>query len=86
MIVLDIELIEKNIINELGLFTDGSLQGISFRPPKTYKPSKQTKWKTNHRHGIAWGSEKLAYDKLCAVFYDIKEKNAEVFCRKTRKV
>ena len=30
LIVLDIELFEKNIIKELGLFNDGSLQGFSF--------------------------------------------------------
>ena len=33
MIVLDIELTEKNIIEELGLFINGSLQGFSFCPP-----------------------------------------------------
>ena len=35
-IVLDIELTEKNIIKELGLFIDGSVQGFSFCPPKTF--------------------------------------------------
>ena len=33
-IVLDIELTEKNVIKELGLFIDGSVQGFSFFPPK----------------------------------------------------
>ena len=36
---------------------------------------------TSHQHGIAWSSGKLDYDKLFAVFYDIKVKNAEVFAK-----
>ena len=78
-IVLDIELTDKNINKELGLFIDGSLQGFSFCPPKTFKPIKQTSWNTKHLHGIAWSSGKLDYEKLFAVFYDIKVMNAEVF-------
>ena len=81
LIVLIIELTEKNIIEELGLFIDGSLQGFSFRPPKTFKPNKQTTWNTKHQHGIAWSSGKLDYDKFFAVFYDIKVMNAEVFAK-----
>ena len=81
LIVLDIELTEKNIIKELGLFIDGSLQGFSFCPPKTFKPNRQTTWNTRHLHGIAWSNGKLDYEKLFAVFYDIKEMNAEVFAK-----
>ena len=77
--LLDIELTENNKIKELELFIDGSLQGFSFCPPKTFKPNKQTSWNTKHPHGIAWSSGKLDYDKLFAVFYDIKVMNAEVF-------
>ena len=80
-IVLDIELTDKNIVKELGLFIDGSVHGLSFCPPKTFKPNKQTTWNTRHLHGIAWNSGKLDYDKLFAVFYDIKVMNAEVFAR-----
>ena len=79
LIVLDVELTEQNIIKELGLFIDGSLQEFSFCPPKTFKPNKQTTWNTSHLHGIAWSSGKLDYDKLFGVFYDIKVMNAEVF-------
>ena len=79
LIVLDIELTEKNIKNELGLFIDGFQQGFSFRPPKTFKPNKQTTWNTGHLIGIAWSSGKLGYEKLFAVFYDLKVMNAEVF-------
>ena len=80
-IVLDIELTDKNVIKELGLFIDGSVQGFSFCSPKTFKPNKQTSWNTKHLHGIAWSSGKLDYDKLFALFYDIKLMNAEVFAK-----
>ena len=80
-IVLDIELTEKNINKELGLHVDGSVQGFSFCPPKSFKPNKQTTWNTSHLHGIAWISGKLEYEKLFAVFYDIKVMNAEVFAK-----
>ena len=81
LIVLDIELTEKNVIKELGLFIDGSVQGVSFCPPKTFKPNKQTTWNTNHLHGIAWSSGKLEYVKLFAVLHDITVMNAEVFAK-----
>ena len=79
LIVLDIELTDKNVIKELGLFIDGSVQRFSFCPPKTFKPNKQTTWITNHLQGIAWSSGKLEYEKLFP--YDIKEMNAEVFAK-----
>ena len=69
-IVLDIELTQKNIIKDLGLYFDGSLQGFSFCPPKSLKPNKQTTWNTSHLRGIAWSSGKQDYEKLFAVFYD----------------
>ena len=77
-IVLDIELTEKNIIKELGLL-------ISFCPPKTFKPNKQTIWNTRHPHGIAWSSGKLDHEKLFAFFYDITVMNAEVFAKRLEK-
>ena len=80
-IVLDIELTDKNVIKELGLSIDGSVQGFSFCPPKTLKSNKQTAWNTKHLHGIKWSSGKLDYDKLFCVFYDIKVMNAEVFAK-----
>ena len=81
LILLVIELTDKNIIKELGLYIDGSIQGFSFYPPKTFNPNKQTTWNTSHLHGIAWSSGKLDYEKLFAVFYDIKVMNAEVFAK-----
>ena len=85
LIVLDIELTEKKIIKELGLCSVGSLKGLSFCPPKTFKPNKQTTWNTSHLHGIAWSSGKLDYDNLCAVSYNIKVMNAEVFAKGLKK-
>ena len=86
LIVLDIELTERKIIKELGLFFDGSIQRFSFCPPKTFKPNKQTTWNTNHLYGIAWSNGKLDFDKLFAVFYDIKVMNAEVFAKDSKSV
>ena len=80
-IVLDIELTDENVIKQLGLFIDGSVQEFSFCPPKTFKPNKQTTWNTKHLHGISRSSGKLDYDKLFAVFYDIKVMNAKVFAK-----
>ena len=73
LIVLDIELTEKNITEELGLFIDGSVRGPSFCPPNTFTPNKQTTRNTSHLHGIAWSSGKLEYEKLFAVFYNIRK-------------
>ena len=81
LIVLDTELTEKNISKEPGTFIDGSLQGLSFCPPKTFRPKKQTTWNTIHLHGIAWSSGKLDYEKLLAVFYRIKVMKAEMFTK-----
>ena len=53
LIVLDIEVTDKNIMKELGLYFDGSLQVFSFCPPKTFKPNKQTTWNTSLLQGIA---------------------------------
>ena len=85
LIVLDIELTEKNVIKELKLFIVGSVQGFSFCPPKTFKPNKQTTWNTNHLHGIAWSSGKLDYEKLFTVLHDIKVLNAEVLAKEFEK-
>ena len=79
--VLDIELTEKTINKELGLYIGGSVQGSSFCPPKSFKPIKQTTWNTIHLHGIASSSGKQDNEKLFAVFYDIRVTNAEVFAK-----
>ena len=84
-IVLDTKLTEKNIIKELGLYNDGSVHGFTFCPPKSFKRNKQTTWNTSHRHGIAWSSGKLDYEKLFAVFNVRKVMNAEVFAKGFKK-
>ena len=81
LIVLDIELTEKNIIKGLGFYIDGSVQGFSFCPTKSFKRNKQTTWNRSHLHGIAWSSGKLNSEKLFAVFYDIRVMIAEVFAK-----
>ena len=81
LIVSDVGLTANIILEELGLFIDGSLQGFSFCPPKTFKPNKETTWNTSHLHGIAWSCGKLEYEKLLNVCYDIKVMIAEVFAQ-----
>ena len=44
LIVLDIELAEKNVVKELGVYIDGQVFGYSFKPPKNYQPTHQTLW------------------------------------------
>ena len=80
-IVLEFELTEKNIIKEVELYLDGSVQGFSFCPPKSFTPNKQTTWNTSHLHGIALTKGKLEYEKLFAIFYDVKVMNAEMFAK-----
>ena len=63
-IVLDTELPDKNIIKEFGVFIDGEVQGCSFRPPKKYKPTKQTYWCTKNLHGNVWSSGRLDNSEL----------------------
>ena len=84
-IVLDIQLTDKNVMKELGLFIDGSVQGLSFCPPNVLKHNKQSTLNTSHLHGIAWSSGRLDYDKLFHVFYDLKVMNAEVFAKRLEK-
>ena len=79
-IVLDIELSEENKIKELILFWWFCTKSFILST-KTFTPNKQTTWNTRHLHGIAWSSGKLEYEKLFAVFYDIKVMNAEVFAK-----
>ena len=81
LIVLDRIITEKNILKELGIFGDGSLEEFSISRPKIFKPNKQTTSNTSDLHGIAWSSGKLGYEKLFAVFYNMKVMNAEVFAK-----
>ena len=40
-LVLDIDLADENVIKELEFSIVSKVQGHLFRPPKTYKPTKQ---------------------------------------------
>ena len=63
-IVLDIELADKNVFKELGVFIDSKVQGYSFRPPKKYKPKKQAFLCTRILHRIVLKSGRVGYSKL----------------------
>ena len=63
-IVLAIQLADKNVFRELGVLSDSKVQEYSFRPPKKYKPTKQTFWCTRSLHGIVWNSGRLNYSEL----------------------
>ena len=40
---------------------------------------------TKHLHVIAWSSGKMDYEKLLAIFYDLKVMNADVFAKAVEK-
>ena len=63
-IVLDFELVEKNVIKALGVIIDGNVQGYSIRPPKKLKPTKQAFWCTTNVHRILRNSGRLYYSEL----------------------
>ena len=81
--VLDIELADKNVIKELGVFVDGKVQGYSFRPPKKYKPTKQAIWCTRNLHGIVWNSGRLDYSELSNILP--RAEKGELFAKGTEK-
>ena len=59
LIVLDVELADKNDVKELGVFIDGQVFGYSFKPPASFQPTFQTHWCTNKLHKIDWRSGAL---------------------------
>ena len=82
-IVKDIEIADRHIVNELGLFANGKGRGYSFWPPKRYKRTKQTSWCTWNLREIVEISGKFDYSELQSVIpTDIK---AEHFTKKTKK-
>ena len=82
-IVLDIELADKNVMKELGVFIDVKVQGYSFRPPKKYKPTKQAFWCTRNLHGIVCNSGRLDYRELSNILP--RAVNGEHFAKATEK-
>ena len=81
--VLDVEPADKNIINKLGAFRDGSVQGYSFLLPKNSKRSNQRFWCTRNLHGNVWDSGCLDYSVLQNVHP--KDVKAECFAIGTEK-
>ena len=72
-IVLDIELADKSVSKELGVFKDGIVQGYWFRPPKMYQPTKQGVWCRRKLQRVVWNSGCLDYSELPNIFHsDVK--------------
>ena len=63
-VALDIELADRNVFRELGVFNSDKVQGYSFRPPKKYKPTKRAFWCTRNLLGIVWNSGRLDFSEL----------------------
>ena len=67
----------------MGVFIDRKVQRSSFRPPKTYKPTKQALWCTRNLHGIVCNSGGLDYSELPNILHrDVK---GEPFANGTEK-
>ena len=82
-IVPDIELTDKNVSKELGVFIDAKVQGYSCRPPKKNKPTKQAFWCTRSLHGFLWSSGRLDYNELSNMLY--RAVKGEYFAKRTEK-
>ena len=79
LIVLDIELAEKNVVKELVVFIDGQVFGYSFKPPKNYQPTPQTLWYTKYLHKIDWKSGALDYSRINTMLGELRQYRAEYF-------
>ena len=82
-IVLDFESADKTGIKELGVFSDGKVQGYSFRFLKMYKPTKQAFWCTRNVHRIVWNSGRLDNSELSNVL--LRAENGGYFAKETEK-
>ena len=82
-IALDIVLPEKNVVNELGIFFDGNVQGFSFCLPEKYTPTKQAIWCTKNLHGIVWNSGQLDYSELLKILP--RNVRGDYFAKRTKK-
>ena len=81
LIVLDIELAEKNVVKELGVYIDGQVFGYSFKPPKKYQPTHQTFWCTQNLHKIDWKSGSLDYSRINTMLAELRQYRAEYFVK-----
>ena len=62
-IVLNIELADIFLIGSWGFF-DEKVRGCSYRPSKSYEPTKQTFWCTRNLRETVWVSGCLDYSRL----------------------
>ena len=85
LIVLDIELAEKNVVKELGVYIDGQVFGYSFKPPKIYQPTHQTLWCTQNLHKNDWKSGSLDYSCINAMLAELRQYRAEYFAKELEK-
>ena len=81
LIVLDIELAERNVVEELGVYIDGQVFGYSFEPPKNYQPTHQTLWSTQNLHKIDWKSGSLNYSCINTMLVELRQYRAEYFAK-----
>ena len=81
LIVLDVELADKNVVKEVGVFIDGQVFGYSFKPPTFFQPTFQTHWCTNNLHKIDWRSGALDYNDVTMILTSLKQYRAEFFAK-----
>ena len=85
LVVVDVELMEQDIVKELGVYIDGHVLGYSFKPPKEYKPSKQAFWCTQNLHKIAWDSGSLSYKTIPGILKVVTTHKATFLAKGTEK-
>ena len=81
--VLDIQLANKNVEKDSGVFIDGVFQANFLRPPKKYKPTKQALWCIRILKRKVWSSRNLEYNELKIVLP--KDIRADYFATGTKK-
>ena len=84
-VVIDVEFVERNVVKEMGLYFDGNILGLSFKPPRDYEPTKQAFWGTDFLHGMSWDSGKLDYDSLQRHLQIVKKHKSRFLAKGTEK-
>ena len=82
LVVLEIECLEGKIVEELGIFKDGTVFGYSFHPLKDCKPTFQAKWNTKNMHCIILNHGKLDYSELAFIIHQHCSPKAEYFAKR----
>ena len=81
LIVLDVDLADKNVVKELGVFIDRQVFGYSSKPPTSFQPTFQTHWCTNKLHKSDWRSGALDYNDVTKFLTSFKQYRAEFFAK-----